>query len=332
MRLWRPFLFIIPIMLFILLTMNADVAQLVDAESVWIAIDPQPNTRFIPQYEQGTHHTSHAAILFERTSGTVLFGTDIHERRAPASTTKIMTALLAIELGHMDDIVQVSRYAAGITGSSAGLYVDQRLALLDLMHGMLLNSGNDAAVAVAEHIAGTEERFVALMNERAQQLGLHNTHFRNPHGLDEPDHYSTPYDMALLTDTAMHHALFAEIVAKKEYSYVHGTFRNTNRLLWSMDGATGVKTGTTGQAGYCLVAAVNREGMELIGIVLGSSNRWNDAMRLLNYGFDNFQRLTVFEAATVMSELNVPNMMRPLPVMIDRDVSVVRSEERRVGR
>lgn len=325
---FRHTLFILPLVA-ILLTLSGNGPWLPQpAVHVWIPIEPQIDVQAIHNFAVGPHNTAHAAILFERTTGTILFGENIHAKRAPASTTKIMTALIAIEQGFMDDIVTVSRKAAGIRGSSARLYVDQKIRLIDLMHGLLLNSGNDASVAIAEHIAGSEEAFVALMNERAKELGLVNTQFRNPHGLDEPGHISTPFDLAILTDTAMHYPLFAEIVAKRTYASEHGAWQNTNRLLWSMDGIEGVKTGTTGQAGYCLVAAISREGMQLISVVLGSTDRWNDSIRLLNHGFDTFQRLTVIERGAVLSELALHNAMDPLVVIAEKPFSViVRSDE-----
>lgn len=290
---------------------------------VWIPAEPQRQVSIAADYEQGPHHRSHAAILYERSTGTVLFGKNIHTRRAPASLTKVMTALLAIEVGRMDDVVTVSRKAAGVPGSSARLYTDQRIRMIDLLHGLLLNSGNDAAVAIAEHIAGSEEAFVAMMNERARELGLTNTRFQNPHGLDAPEHYSTAYDLALLTHTAMNHPLFAQVVRTREYVGEHGAFRNTNRLLWSMEGAEGVKTGTTGQAGNCLVAAVSGEGMQLISVVLGSSDRWNDSIRLLQYGFNQFQLLTLVERGSPIARIELPTAMFPVVAVAEKPIAIV---------
>lgn len=297
-------------------------------ELAWLPVAPQAAVRTVPDYERGPHTTAHAAILYERSTGTVLYGKDIHERRAPASLTKVMTALVAIERGNMNDVVTVSRNAASIRGSSAHLYPDQKIRMIDLLHGLLLNSGNDAAVAIAEHIAGSVEAFVTLMNERARELGLVNTQFKNPHGLDEPGHYSSAFDLAVLTDTAMHYPLFAEIVAKREYTSEHRTFRNTNKLLWSMQGVEGVKTGTTGQAGNCLVAAISGEGMQLISVVLGSADRWNDSVRLLQHGFSGFQRLTVVERGAVLAEFDLPSAMQPIVAVAERPVAVVVRSDR----
>lgn len=325
---WRHALFILPIV-GILLTVTGGGPWLPQpVVQVWIPIEPKIDMQSVPNYQAGPSNVAHAAVLLERTTGTILFGENMHTQRAPASTTKIMTALVAIELGNMNDIVTVSRKAAGVRGSSARLYVDQKIRLVDLMHGLLLNSGNDASVAIAEHIAGSEEAFVAIMNERAKELGLLNTQFRNPHGLDEPGHVSTAFDLAILTDTAMNYPLFSEIVAKREYASQYGAWRNTNQLLWSMEGVEGVKTGTTGQAGYCLVAAISREGMQLISVVLGSSDRWSDSIRLLNHGFDNFQRLTVIERGAILSEIDLPTAMQPLVAIAEKPFAViVRSDQ-----
>src|SRR5690606_33671323 len=179
-------------------------------------------------------------------------------------------------------------------GSSIHLRPGQEMLLADLIHGLLLRSGNDAAIAIAEHIAGTEDDFVHLMNRRARELGAVNTHFRNPHGLDEPDHFSTAFDLAHLARLAMILPTFKEAVGLREYRPASpvGPWRNTNRLLWGLDGAEGVKTGTTGRAGNCLVAAASRDGMSLISVVLHSRDRWEDSRRALEWAFASFHLVT----------------------------------------
>lgn len=293
------------------------------AAQVWLPIDLS-GIRMLPNIEEGPHHTAHAAILYERSTNTVLFGHNIHQRRAPASLTKIMTAIVAVENGVLNDIVTVSANAARTPGSSANLYAGQQIRLIDLLYGLLLNSGNDAAVAIAEHIAGSVEAFAEMMNERAREMGLQNTQFRNPHGLDEPGHYSTAYDLALLTDAALNYPQIAEIVATKEYQWNETLYwRNTNRLLWQMQGAEGVKTGTTGQAGNCLIAAVSDDGMQLVSVVLGSSNRWADSERILNYGFSHFHRLTLVEKGEVVAEVPLPTGMGPLVAVARSPLAVI---------
>lgn len=290
---------------------------------VWLPID-QTGIRAMPALEQGPHHTSHAAILYERSTNTVLFGHNMHGQRAPASLTKIMTAIVAIENGMLNDTVTVSKNAASIRGSSAHLYTGQKISLVDLLYGLLLNSGNDAAVAIAEHVGGSVPAYAEMMTQRAKEMGLHNTQFRNPHGLDEPGHYSTAYDLALLTDAAMNYPQIAEIIATKEHPWDDTlSWRNTNQLLWQMQGVEGVKTGTTGQAGNCLIAALSADGMQLVSIVLGSSNRWADSQRLLDYGLENFHRLTLVQTGEVIAEIPLATGMGPLVAIARHPLAVI---------
>ncbi len=238
-----------------------------------------------------------AAILMDATTGEVLYEKKSRERNAPASTTKIMTAILAIESGRLEEPVRVSLRAAATRGSSMHLYAGQVLSLRELLTGLLLRSGNDAAVAIAEHLAGSTEAFVTRMNLRARDLGATDTHFRNPHGLSAPGHYSTAYDLAILTRHALANPVFAAIVSSKEISIdwrdrrgreQDVNLRNTNKLLWMLEEADGVKTGTTGEAGPCLVASATRGNHRLISVVLHDHTRWHDSMHLLKYGFDNY--------------------------------------------
>ncbi|HEY8485917.1 MAG TPA: D-alanyl-D-alanine carboxypeptidase family protein [Limnochordales bacterium] len=246
--------------------------------------------RYVVGRPPGPPVQAQAAILMEVSTGTILYAKNEHQRRAPASTTKIVTALLALESGRLNDRVRVSRRAASVTGSSADLAAGEVLTLEELLYGLMLPSGNDAAVAIAEHLAGSEAEFAAWMTRRARELGAYESRFENPHGLDSPGHYTSAYDLAILARTAMQFPTFARIVGQKAYTDLAGrrTWHNTNRLLWSFEGATGIKTGTTGRAGHCLVAAANREGMQVLAVVLGSSDRWGDAARLLEYGLSAF--------------------------------------------
>jgi D-alanyl-D-alanine carboxypeptidase (penicillin-binding protein 5/6) len=238
-----------------------------------------------------------AAILVDAKTGEVLYEKKSREHNAPASTTKIMTAILAIESGRLEEPVRVSLRAAATRGSSMHLYAGQVLSLRELLTGLLLRSGNDAAVAIAEHLAGTTEAFVAQMNRRARDLGATDTHFRNPHGLSAPGHYSSAYDLAMLTRFALADPVFAAIVGSKEIGIdwrdrrgreQDVNLRNTNKLLWMLEEADGVKTGTTGEAGPCLVASATRGNHKLIAVVLHDHTRWFDSMQLLKYGFDNY--------------------------------------------
>ena len=239
-----------------------------------------------------------SAILIDAKTGQVIFDKKMHLRSAPASTTKIMTAIIAIESGRLDDTVRVSPKAASTRGSSMYLYPGQSISLRELLTGLLLRSGNDAAVAIAEHLAGSEEAFAELMNKKAFLLGASETSFRNPHGLSRADHYSSAYDLALLARYALANPIFAEIVNTKETS-IDWTdrkgrerdvqLRNTNKLLWMLEEADGVKTGTTNEAGPCLVASATRGNHKLIAVVLHDHSRWYDSVMLLKYGFDNYE-------------------------------------------
>ena len=306
---------------------SAAVAVGAPAAHVWIPLEATSELAWIERFEQGPSITAQAAILIDNATGTVLYAKNPHQLRAPASTTKILTALLALERGGLDDIVTVSRRAAATTGSSAGLYTGQKIRMIDLLHGLLLRSGNDAAVAIAEHVAGSEGEFVRLMNERARELGARNTRFRNPHGLDEPGHVSTAYDLALLGRLALLYPTFAEIVAKQEYNFGNDTWYNTNRLLWSYEGVEGIKTGTTSQAGYCLVATATQNGMQLISVVLGSSDRWSDTRKLLDYGFQNFHIVTLADQGDVVARLPLERGMSPVVAVASKPLAIVVRDE-----
>jgi len=239
-----------------------------------------------------------SAILLNAETGTVLFARNPDEVRPPASTTKILTALVILERGRLSDMVTVSRAAAQVAGQQLGLRVGQRISLQDLLEAILIQSANDAAVAAAEHVGGDLPGFVALMNATAQELGLRESRFANPHGLDEPGHYTSARDLARLAKVALENPAFAQIVRMSEARLTIWQpgragrllprvriVRSHNRLLGRLDGADGVKTGYTGAAGRCLVASASREGQRLIAVLLNDPHRWSDAAVLLEYGF-----------------------------------------------
>lgn len=251
-----------------------------------------------------------AAILLEASTGQVLYAKNAHQERPPASTTKILTAILGLELGRLDDHVKVSKYAASTPGASIDLAPGVVLRLEDLLKGALLNSGNDATVAIAEHLAGTEETFAWLMNRKAVLLGAFRSRFVNPNGLPAEGHYSTAYDLAVITRYALTHPLFSQMVRTRQAKIMVSDgpryLYNTNRLLGSYPGADGVKTGTTNAAGQCLVASATREGRQLIAVVLRSEDRYEDASNLLDYGFESFHLEKVREGQRV-GTVYVPN-------------------------
>lgn len=253
-----------------------------------------PPLVFLPDYQQGPPVWASSSILIEAASGAVLFAKDPEQRRAPASTTKMMTAIVALEKGRLDRVIQVSPRAAGTPGSSLWLRAGDRFTLRELLKGMMLHSGNDGSMAVAEGVAGSVERFVDLMNIKAKEIGALKTNFRNPHGLRAPSHYTTALDLALIARYGLANKNFAELVRQKTGTLRHADggsempLTNTNRLLWYLEGANGVKTGTTNEAGYCLVSSATRDGKQLIAVVLNSADRWGDSARLLEYGFREF--------------------------------------------
>lgn len=231
-----------------------------------------------------------AAIVMDAETKAILYEKQPNKRMFPASTTKIMTFMLAQQLGSPNSIVSVSSKAAGCEGSSLDLAKGDQLSLRDLLYGLMLVSGNDAAEAVAEHISGSIPRFVHQMNEKAAMLGARSTHFVNPHGLPDNRHYTTAYDLALLTAHALQNPEFTQISGTKSIAirFLDGKTRrltNTNRLLGTYPGVNGGKTGYTKAAGDCLVATAQREGVRLIVVVLNDDERWSDARNLLDFGF-----------------------------------------------
>lgn len=272
-----------------------------------------------------------AAILMDAKTGQILFEKNSHARNAPASTTKVLTAIIAIESGHLDDEVKVSSRAANTAGSSMHLSSGQIISMRELVTGLLLRSGNDAAVAIAEHLAGTVEDFVTLMNQKAQLLDATASHFANPHGLTAPGHYSTAFDLAWISRYALTNPIFATIVNTKETNIEwldrrgkehDQSLRNTNKLLWLLEEADGVKTGTTNQAGPCLIASATRGNQKLIAVVLHDHSRWVDSMKLLKYGFDSFDLYEFANKNDILGSLPVEGGLRPT---IDAVVSNIAS-------
>lgn len=241
-----------------------------------------------------------AAIVVDMKSGRVLYEKNAHTRRAIASTTKIMTAIVAIEKGNLDDKVKVSKKAASIRGSTIHLKAGEELTLKELLYGLMLRSGNDAAIAIAEHIGGSVEGFAALMNEKVKELGLKNTQFVTPHGLDTPGHYSTAYELAQIARYALNNPTFSQIVGTQNINAAGRSFYTTNEMLGAYPGADGVKTGYTGQAGRCLVTSATRNDMRFISVVLNCSSRTvraQSSRAILDYAFNNYSLYTLLDEA-----------------------------------
>ena len=236
--------------------------------------------------------------------GRSLWEREPRAERAMASTTKIMTALVVLENTELTDTVVVSATAARVGEAGVGLYAGQRITVGDLLEAMLVRSGNDASVALAEHVAGSVDAFVALMNEKARSLGLEQTAFTNPHGLDAPGHHTSAADLATLSAIAMSDGRFASAVRVPRVSITRAdgtrvTYENSNRLLIDYPGATGVKTGWTNKAGYCVVASAERNGIPLLAVVLGGKSeddRFEQAKTLLDWGYAHYAMTAVSSA------------------------------------
>ena len=246
----------------------------------------------IDSYELNIY--SKRAIIYERNSNTILYGKNINEVCPMASTTKIMTALLVIESSNLESIVTISKKAASTGGSRLGLKENDTIKVIDLLYGLMLPSGNDAAYALAEYVGGTYDNFISMMNNKAKSLGLVNTNFESPHGLDSINHHTTILELAKITDYALNNDVFRKIVNTKKYTvYINNspkTISNTNELLGTQY-VYGVKTGFTNKAGRCLVSVANNNDLDIIIIVLGADSkkiRTSDSKNLLKYAFDNY--------------------------------------------
>jgi D-alanyl-D-alanine carboxypeptidase (penicillin-binding protein 5/6) len=244
---------------------------------------------------------SRAAVILEKSTGTILLGKNEHAIRKMASTTKIMTAIIVLEnIENLSDTVIVSKKAANIGGSRLGLSANAKITVNDLLYGLLLCSGNDSAIALAEFISGSVEEFANLMNQKALDLGLKDTHFVTPHGLDNEEHYTTAYELAILTKYALENKRFSKVVSTHNYTVsINGSSKNinnTNELLGSLSGVYGVKTGFTNGANRCLVTACKRGDLDIICVVLGADTkkfRTQDSIKLIEYAFSNFEMIDI---------------------------------------
>ena len=229
------------------------------------------------------------AILVDAATGRVLYEKNADERSLIASTTKIMTALVVCEQCNVLDRMRIPKEAVGIEGSSMYLQEGEVLTLQELLYGLMLHSGNDAAVALAIYCGGTVEGFAEMMNDKARVLGMTQSHFENPNGLDSPGHYSTARDLAILASYAMKNPIFYKTVSTKTVTVGNRYLRNHNKLLWQVAGADGVKTGYTKAAGRILVSSATRDGRRLIAVTINDPDDWNDHGALLEEGFSRYQ-------------------------------------------
>ena len=248
-----------------------------------------------------------SAVLIDAENGRVLYGKDETKELPMASTTKIMTCIIALEQGNLEDVVEVSSYAASMPDVQLNIKKGEQYKLKDLLYSLMLESHNDSAVAIAEHIGGSVEGFAALMNQKAADLGVYHTHFVTPNGLDAQGHYTTAADLARIGAYAIQNDEFLEITNTSSYSFsdVKGKRQfqvsNKDAFLTMMEGAIGIKTGFTGKAGYCFVGALKRKDKCFVSVVLASGwpphkkYKWADTKKLMQYGIDNYERKNIFQ-------------------------------------
>ncbi|WHH60734.1 D-alanyl-D-alanine carboxypeptidase family protein [Petroclostridium sp. X23] len=284
--------------------------------------------------------SSPAAVAIDTVNGRVLYNKNAFNKRQMASTTKMMTAILAIEKGNLNDIVTVSKRAAYVGGSQANLKVGEKIKLGNLLYALMLPSGNDAAIAIAEHIAGSVEDFVKVMDEKAYAIGAKNTKYGSPHGLDR-NNYSTAYDLAVIARYCLSNPVFAEIVSTeskvipREGTENGKQYYNTNEMLGSYEGADGVKTGYTGPAGRCLVTSATREGWQVVSVVLGAnsrSSRSSDSRKVLDYVFANYPLVTVLSDGQRMESVTlVKGKKQQVSAVNKGDITLHISDDELIG-
>jgi len=252
-----------------------------------------------------------SAIVIEASTGKILYSKNADERRYPASTTKMMTLILALEQGNLNDMVTASANAANTEGSSLWLQPGEKLKMLDMLYGMMLISGNDATVAIAEHIAGSVDNYARRMTEKAHSIGALNTNFTNSSGLPDTNHYSTAADLARIAAYGYKNPLFTKIVSTQKVIIPwqgkdhNRELFNENKMLWLYDGANGVKTGYTDAAGRCLVSGAIRNGIQLVAVVLDSDRMWDDSMKLLDLANSQLQPLRLLSQGDIMKTVRV---------------------------
>jgi len=279
--------------------------------------------------------TAKAAILINAATGEILYEKNAYDRRYPASTTKIMTLIAALEHGNLNDIVTTSRRAASTEGSSMDLIAGEQMKLIDMLYGTIMVSGNDATVAIAEHISGSVAAFADIMTKKAHSIGAVNTNFVNPSGLPDERHYSTARDLAHIAAYGYNHPnpLFTHIVSARyvliprQGKSEPQEIRTENRILQFYEGGNGTKTGFTRAAGRCLVAGAKRFNTQLISVVLDSKDIWQDSMALLDYGFYEAKPINVIKQGDILRTVNVKGgTQKTLTLVSSRDINVSLSQ------
>ena len=270
------------------------------------------------------------AVVMDAATGKVLYEREANERCLIASTTKIMTGLIICEECDLSREISVPPEAAGIEGSSVYLKAGERVCMENLLYGMMLQSGNDAAASLAIAHSGSIEAFAHRMNERAQELDLHNTHFANPHGLDAEENYSTAEDLARLAAAAMENDTFARVVSTRQHRFGERVVTNHNKLLWRYEGAEGVKTGFTKKAGRILVSSATRQGRRLICVTINAPDDWNDHASLLDEGFSQFESRILCRKGQIFGVFTAPSGNVSGPAAAEQDLEALLLPEERV--
>ena len=262
---------------------------------------------FRPDFCLAADVSAESACVLEAQTGQILYQKNADIKRSMASTTKIMTALVAIELGNLTDVATVSENAAGTEGTSLYLKAGDTASLSDLLYGLMLQSGNDSAIVIAEHVGGSVAAFAEKMTEKAKAIGAKNTAFQNPNGLESEGHYTTATDLARITRAALQNETFAQICATRSKTILDGTqtVTNHNKLLSMYEGCVGVKTGYTKKAGRCLVSSAVRNGVQLICVTLNAPDDWNDHKKLLDEGFSQLGRYPILAKGMTVNTLTV---------------------------
>ena len=284
------------------------------------------------------------ALLMDADNRRVLYEKNGYEEVPMASTTKIMTLLVTLENAKMDDLVEVSEYAASMPDVQLGICKGEKYRLSDLVYSLMLESHNDVAVAIAEHVGGSVEGFARLMNQKAKEIGANHTNFVTPNGLDAENHYTTAYDLALIASYAIENETFLRIIQTPSYTFHEQsngrsfTVNNKDRFLTSYEGALGIKTGFTGKAGYCFVGAAERDGKRLVSVVLAcgwppnKNYKWKDTTNLMNYGIENYNMTEVLAKDTAFEPIEVTDSIENEPVTpyVAESVSLLLREDEEV--
>lgn len=301
---------------------------------------------FIAVYGDAPEITAPSAILIDAKSGKVLYEKNADEKRYPASTTKVMTGLLAVEYGKMDDIVTIGENPPLIERGSSQIYLvtGEQLTMEQLLYALMLESANDAAVAIAEHISGSVEKFAELMNSKAKELGAVNTHFVNPNGLHDDNHYTTARDLAVIAKYAMTMEKFRDVVKEVKYTIPktnkqeeRNYITNSNKLIWKTydalryEYATGIKTGYTTKSKQCLVGGAKKGDLELISVVMGAEgqNVYKDTVALFEYGFNNFESVEVLKKDQIVTSVPVNGGEEKINLLAAEAFSMLLSQEER---